>query len=391
MVFAVSACSAQHQHASSAIEHILSTIPANTNTWSVVIADGRGAVVFEKNSSMSLTPASTLKLFTVTGAFGLLGTSHAFESRIYVDGKVNDGIVDGDLNLVCEHDVTWCDSVFPSNAIAPLMHIANQLKSKGITAVRGKIQCYGACFYDPDGSRRMHNPDNQAEYNADAAKAFRNALTKSGISVSTNANAVAGHKGFSAPGSLIYTHKSSDVLCNDKPLTFQNACAALLKNSDNVMADGLLRHVGYVVEGEDSYSAGSIEVLSRLAKTTKINTNGMVYRDGSGLSRENACSAAQVLAVLQFALHTYSGFDRMLSVACTDGTLEKRFCGTPAAGNVFGKTGTLRTSIALSGVVENSNSTPRYIFSFIANNRNIDQRIVRKVIDSMVVELAKEQ
>jgi D-alanyl-D-alanine carboxypeptidase/D-alanyl-D-alanine-endopeptidase (penicillin-binding protein 4) len=355
-----------------------------------MVVDRDSHVVFEKSSSSMLTPASCLKLFTVTGALGLLGTNHSFETRIYVDGKVSDGVVGGDLNLVCEHDVTWCDSVFPSNAIAPLLHIANQLKAKGLTEVQGKVQCFGACFYDPDGARRMHNPEKQADYNGDAAKAFRDALLKCGIALSTNADAVAGGQGFSAPGSLFYTHKSSDVLCKGKPLTFQAACADLLKNSDNVMADGLLRHVGYELEGQDSYEAGSIEVMSWLTNKAKVRTNGMVYRDGSGLSHENACCAAQLVAILKYARRTFAGFDQMLSISCTDGTLEKRFCGTAAAGKVFAKTGSLRNCAALSGFLEDANGSPRYVFSFIANNRRIDLRTARKVIDQMVVELAKE-
>lgn len=391
VVFALAACSRKQDPAGAAIEHILSTAPANTNAWSAIVTTSDGAVVFEKNASVVLTPASSLKLFTVTGALGLLGTNHCFETRVYVDGNFSDGIVSGDLNLVCEHDVTWCASVFPSNAIAPAVHIANQLKAKGVKAVRGKVQLFGACFYDPDGARRMHNPDNQPDYNADAAEAFRDALVSCGVSVSTNASAVAGRQGFSAPGTLFYTHKSSDVLCHGKPLTFQAACAALLKNSDNVMADGLLRHVGFVQEGEDSYSAGATEVMSWLAKTAKIDTRGMIYRDGSGLSHDDACSAAQIIAVLHFARRTYPDFDRMLSIACTDGTLENRFCGTAAAGKIFGKTGTLRVCSALSGFVEETNGMPRYVFSFIANNARIDQRTARRLIDDMILQLVNER
>lgn len=390
IVFSVLVCSAKQAPAGAAIDQIITVAPANTNNWSVIVLDRDGHVIFEKSPSSMLTPASCLKLFTVTGALGLFGTNHSFETRIYLDGKFNDGVVGGDLNLVCGHDVTWCDSVFPSNAIAPLLHIANQLKAKGLTKVQGKVQCFGACFYDPDGSRPMHNPARQADYNGAAAKAFRGALMKCGVSVSTNVEAAVGREGFSAPGTLFYTHKSSDVLCNGKPLTFQTACAELLKNSDNVMADGLLRHVGYELEGEDSYSAGSIEVMAWLANKAHVTTNGMVYRDGSGLSHENACCATQLVAILQFAKRTFAGFDRMLSISCTDGTLEKRFCGTPAAGKVFAKTGSLRNCAALSGFLEDADGSPRYVFSFIVNNRRIDLRTTRKVIDQMVVELAKE-
>jgi PBP4 family serine-type D-alanyl-D-alanine carboxypeptidase len=249
------------------------------------------------------------------------------------------------------------------------------------------VQCYGACFYNPDGNSRMHNPQNQPQYNRQAAVAFKDALSVSGIVVSTNA--ALGQAGFVAPGSLFYTHQSSDLLFNGQPLNLQTACIPLLKHSENVMADGLLRHVGFRTRGEDSYSAGAAATGDWLSGTAKVNTNALSLNDGSGLSREDAVSATQVVSLLRYMLRSYPGFARALPIACTDGTLAHRFCGTDAAGKVHAKTGTLRVCAALSGYVENTNGAPRYFFSFIANNDGaIDLSRTRQTIDEAVTELA---
>lgn len=368
------------------IDGILARPSATNNQWSVLITDQNGTVRYQKNSSRPSVPASNEKLFTVSGAFGLLGTNHSFETRIYLDGQLTDGVLNGDVNLVCEHDITWNPAVFSTNAAAPLQHIATQLKAKGLKGVLGKVQCYGACFYNPDGNSRMHNPQNQPEYNRQAAVAFKDALSVSGIVVSTNA--ALGQAGFAAPGSLFYTHQSSDLLYNGEPLNLQTACIPLLKNSENVMADGLLRHVGFRTRGEDSYSAGAAAVGGWLSGTAKVNTNALSLDDGSGLSREDACSAQQVVSLLRYMLPNYPGFARSLPVSCTDGTLAHRFCGTDAAGKVHAKTGTLRVCAALSGYVENTNGTPCYLFSFIANNSGtINLTTTRQTIDEAVTEL----
>lgn len=361
--------------------------PGTNIQWSVLITDSKGRVRYQKNPLKPSVPASNEKLFTVSGAFGLLGTNHSFETRIYLDGRLADGVLNGDVNLVCEHDITWNPAVFPSNAAAPLQYIAAQLKAKGLTSVLGKVQCYGACFYNPDGNSQMHNPDDQADYNYDAAVAFRRALARSGITVSTNSPL--GQAGFAAPGSLFYTYQSTNLLFNGQPLNLQTACVPLLKHSENVMADGLLRHVGFRIRGEDSYSAGAIAVSGWLSATAKVNTNAQVIMDGSGLSREDNCSATQVLTLLRYMLPHYPSFAPALPISCTDGTLIHRFCGTEAAGKVHAKTGTLRVCAALSGYVAKPDGSPRYFFSIIANNpRRIDLAIARQTIDDAVTELA---
>lgn len=371
------------------IDGILARPEAESNEWSILITDPNGRVRYQKNPTRPSVPASNEKLFTVSGAFGLLGTNHSFETRIYLDGQFADGVLQGDVNLVCEHDVTWNPDVFPTNAAAPLQHIAARLQAQGLKCVLGNVQCYGACFYNSDGNSWMHDPQKQPEYNRQAAVAFRQALSASGIQVSTNA--AMGKAGFSAPGRLYYTHQSSDMLFEGIPLNLQTACIPLVKNSENVMADGLLRHVGYRTRGDDSYQAGAMAVGAWLSGAAKVNTNGLSMKDGSGLSRENACSAAQLIPLLRYMMGNYPAFARALPIACTDGTLAQRFCGTAAAGKVHAKTGTLRVCAALSGYVEDAHSAPRYLFSFIANNRGaIDQTRTRQIIDEAVTELAPE-
>lgn len=380
-------CATREKIAYQHIDGILARPSATNIQWSVLITDQKGRPRYEKNPSRPSVPASNEKLFTVSGAFGLLGTNHSFETRIYLDGRLADGVLSGDINLVCEHDITWNPAVFPSNAAAPLQYIAAQLKSKGLNGVMGKVQCYGACFYNPDGNSRMHNPGSQPSYNRQAAVALKDALSGSGIAVSTNA--ASGQAGFAAPGSLFYTYQSTNLLFDGHPLDLQTACIPLLKHSENVMADALLRHVGFKTRGEDSYAAGAAAVGGWLAGTAKINTNALVIQDGSGLSREDNCSASQVLSLVRYMVRNYPSFAPALPISCTDGTIAHRFCGTPAAGIVHAKTGTLRVCAALSGYVAKPDGSPRYFFSIIANDpEGINLANARQTIDDAVIELA---
>lgn len=367
------------------INSILAGSAVANNTWTILIENDTGTVdYYQKNPTTTQAPASNVKIFTTSAAFGLLGTNHWFESRVYRNGTLANGTLTGDLNLVCEHDMTWNDLVFGTgNARKPLDHIAAQLKAQGLTNVQGNVQVYGVCIYNYADTADTRDTQNQASYNAEGATAFVAALNAQGISVSGSA---LGQIGFSPPGTLIYTHKSSDMTYGGKPLRLDVACIPLAKNSANPMADELLRHIGYKLSGTDSFAAGKTQVFNWLSSTVGLSTSDMVMVDGSGLSHSDRFSAREIVTVVRYMANHFASWPTILPIGCVDGTISSRFCGTDGAGQVHAKTGSLSISIALSGYIDNQYDKHRYYFSFIGNNSaGIDQTSTRDAIDSCVV------
>ncbi len=364
------------------IDAILARAAVAGNSWTASIENHDGSVIYyQRNPVVGLAPASNTKLFTTAAAFGLLGTNYSFVSRVYRDGVLNSGVLSGNLNLVSEHDITWNTSVFPGNASAALNRIATQLKSLGLTAINGDVQCYGLCAFGFGSTDNLAANTTLAK-NADAAVAFVAALQAQGITVSGNA---VGQSGFAPAGTLYYTHNSSDLTYGGKPLRLGVASIPLLKVSHNVMADGLCRHLGWKLGTGDSYAAGATQVLRWLNNIAAISTNGMVMNDGSGLSHGNRFSARQCLAVVRYMLAAFPTWDDGLPIGCVDGTIGSRFCGTDGSGQVHAKTGSLSISIALSGYIDNKYDNRRYLFSFVGNETSIDQAATRDAIDDAVV------
>jgi D-alanyl-D-alanine carboxypeptidase len=366
------------------IDSLLAGAAVAGNSWTILVENHDGSVIYyQRNSTTGLAPASNTKMFTTAAAFGLLGTNYAFATRIHLDGPLTAGVLTGNLNLVGEHDPTWNTSVFGS-ARAPLDFIATRLKLLGVTNVTGNVQCYGCCFYNltsTDASN--HDGANQLNYNASAATAFVAALNAQGITVS---GIPAGQTGFSPPGNLFYTYYSTNLTYGAKPLRLDVACTPLMKVSHNVMADGLLRHLGWKLGGVDSFAAGAARVLPWLRNTAGLTTNGIVMNDGSGLSHGNRFSARQHLALTRYMLGAFPSWDDTLPIGCVDGTLGSRFCSTDGSGTVHAKTGSLSISIALSGYLDNPYDNQRYLFSFLGNNSGgIDQTATRNAIDAAVV------
>ncbi len=368
----------------SQIDAILARTTVAANSWSVLIENAGGSVIYyQRNPTTGLAPASNTKMFTTAAAFGLLGTNYAFPTRVYGNGTLSGGVLTGDLNLVCEHDPTWNTSVF-SSARKPLDTIAAALKAVGVTSITGNVQCYGLCAYG-FGSTDDLSATSTAAKNAVAATNFVAALGAQGITVS---GFPAGVTGFSPPGTLLHTYYSTNNTYGGKPLRLDVACIPLLKVSHNVMADVLLRHLGWKFGGTDSYTAGRNQVVPWLRNVAGLNTNGIAMNDGSGLSWNNRFSARQTVDLTRYMLAAFPSWDDGLPIGCTDGTISSRFCGTDGSGTVRAKTGSLSISIALSGYIDNPYDGQRYLFSFISNNSGgIDQANTRQAMDDCVVLL----
>jgi D-alanyl-D-alanine carboxypeptidase/D-alanyl-D-alanine-endopeptidase (penicillin-binding protein 4) len=128
-------------------------------------------------------------------------------------------------------------------------------------------------------------------------------------------------------------------------------------NSQNMFAEALLKRVGYEWShgrghrpAIGSWENGRQAVGAFLARTG-CDPATVVISDGSGLSRANRVSAADLVRVLR---HMHAGPDRELFVTSlagnrTGGTLQKRM--KSVAGEVYAKTGYMRGIRTLSGYV----------------------------------------
>ena len=144
-----------------------------------------------------------------------------------------------------------------------------------------------------------------------------------------------------------------------------------------------------------------------------IDLNGFAVADGSGLSRENRCTARQLAGVLHWMSGRREGalFRNSLSVAGVDGSLKKRLQHSP--GVVFGKTGTMRGVRTLCGYVmphtggetaaasphtapeSSSSAKPRFAFCIMFNGypgpstpyREIQDRICHALINAASIEI----
>jgi D-alanyl-D-alanine carboxypeptidase/D-alanyl-D-alanine-endopeptidase (penicillin-binding protein 4) len=171
----------------------------------------------------------------------------------------------------------------------------------------------------------------------------------------------------------------------------------ILKPSQNLYTDLILAHVGALALATNTSSAATAEEagirqLSAFLGKAGIRPGDVHFEEGSGLSRNNLTTPNATIALLKFmsAHPEADAYLNALPIAGVDGTLRSRMKGTPAAGNVRAKTGTLRWANALSGHVKTA-AGERLIFSIMLNRYASPdaQHGGRAEIDRIAVMLAE--
>jgi D-alanyl-D-alanine carboxypeptidase/D-alanyl-D-alanine-endopeptidase (penicillin-binding protein 4) len=159
----------------------------------------------------------------------------------------------------------------------------------------------------------------------------------------------------------------------------------LLKNSQNLYGDCLLRVANRESGGDGSFAGAGTTALAHLAE--RGGGGGAVVRDGSGLSPRNRLSCADLVLLLAHADRApwRAIFWDALPLAGIDGTLERRFRGSALAGRLRGKTGHLDGVTGLAGGWESAAGPVR--FAALAGGRGARIGPFREWLDALLVAL----
>lgn len=233
------------------------------------------------------------------------------------------------------------------------------------------LRVYGVIAEGAPPWRELLGIDDPADY---AGWAVRQALLARGVKVS---------------GKILVRHRAPGEVGSDTPApaTFalgvtpaplDEEVAVVNKRSQNLRAEVLLRRLGREAAridvladatlGQNSLEAGLVAMRGVLA-AAGVPRAGYDFSDGSGMSTYNRVSPRAAVALLRWARDRawYMPWRASLPVGAVDGTLRRRFGGTPLQGKVWAKTGTLNATNALAGYMQAA-SGRELTFSVFAND-----------------------
>lgn len=113
----------------------------NAQTGISIIDNTTGNVLYESNHQKLFIPASVMKLVTTASALEILGPNYRFKTRLYYSGKIENGILNGDLIIVGGGDPALGSDYFPEFYFTPhfLEKWARLIGEAGITSVAGRV------------------------------------------------------------------------------------------------------------------------------------------------------------------------------------------------------------------------------------------------------------
>jgi len=424
----------------------LSKLPhAQTKLTACVVDLHSSRTVFALNADQSLTPASSMKVFTMAAALTELGPEFAFETILATDGTNLLVIGGGDPGFGDEKlsqlrgeavtgafeqwaaalsrqgmgefagDLVFDDTVFDRELLHPSWEPGDLGKWYaapvaglnindncldfsvrpaaardapvviGVQPPNSLVRIINQCRSGGKGQPLLHHPPGTFEYRitgrADKAWPFSPvAFPDPALLFADSLKTVFASRGVAIRGQL----RRGRIRQSDGTLPQGIRVLAIHrtpigdvlmragKNSQNLFAECLFKRAGLAwatrnlaVNPQGSFANGAGAVRAVLARAG-IEESRFHVSDGSGLSRENSCSARQLVDILAWSHRQpwRSMLHDNLAVAGVDGSLKKRVKDLPD--RVFAKTGTMRSVRALAGYVD-GDSGPRYAFAVVFN------------------------
>jgi serine-type D-Ala-D-Ala carboxypeptidase/endopeptidase (penicillin-binding protein 4) len=328
----------------------------------LVVDAETGEIACRKAASRRRSLASNMKLFTTSTALARLGPDERIATRVMSDGTLNEnGVLSGSLYLQGGGDPALGTPAFyerfRGGLGTNLFSLKAQIRAAGIEAVTGRIYAddtifdrlrgvadsgFGTSPYIGPLSGLAFN----SGYSGPSGRTFAADPAKTAAATLARALRAAGVRVSARPALRTTPARARRVAVVRSPTVSQLADATNVP-SNNFYAETLIKLLGARFGDGGSTAAGSA-VVARFARSLGSGVHAV---DGSGLTRSNRASPAQVVALLRGMRETDAGdeFVQSLAIAGSEGTVASRMDGTAAAGRCRTKTGTLTGVSALSG------------------------------------------
>jgi D-alanyl-D-alanine carboxypeptidase/D-alanyl-D-alanine-endopeptidase (penicillin-binding protein 4) len=338
-----------------------------------------GKALFSLAPNTPRLPASLQKLYTTSTALLRYGAAATFQTRVLGVGTLGaGGAWQGVLYLRGGGDPTFGDAAFDQAAYGTgvtIQALAGQLAAAGIRSVSGSVVGDESLFDSRRGtSVTRYAPD--LEYEGELSALAYDAGFESAYEISLQR-----HPAVFAAQALVSALRADHVRIVRHTRVYAGITPATARQlavvaspplrtlieltnspSDNFFAETLLKDLGASFGGAGTTAAGAAVVRQFVAQRFGLHPS---FVDGSGLSRADATTAAQVVALLR-DMQRNATFRGSLAIAGTRGTMQDEMVGTAGARNCRGKTGTLSDVANLAGYCTAAGGD-QLIFAFLMN------------------------
>src|SRR5712664_3872407 len=134
---------------------LLDQPPFDRASWGVFVQDDGGRILYQRNADRFAVPASNTKLVVTATAAVLLPAGYRVRTSLYVSGRVQGAVLDGDLVVYGRGDPTWSQRCFGVDTLAAgacaytftlVDRLADSIAARGICRITRKLVGDGSYF-----------------------------------------------------------------------------------------------------------------------------------------------------------------------------------------------------------------------------------------------------
>ena len=372
---------------------------AGAHSGAYVVDLTAGQTLYAHNANTGRLPASVEKLYTTTTALQRFGAGGTLTTAVLGQGQMEGTTYVGTLYLRGGGDPTFGAASFDTGNYgtgATIQQLVSHLvAATGMTAFKGNVVADESVFDSDRGTPATNNrPSTEVEGELSGLAFDRGWYNLSGTVLDT-------HPALDAGLELLSTLKAAGVRLPGKPRVaaghtpataaslatvpsppMATLLALTLTPSDNFFAEMLLKDIGARFGGGGTTARGAAVVRSQIARDFGIHPR---FNDGSGLSRYDLTSPAQVMTLLR-GMAGNATFTHALAVAGETGTLQHEMVGTYAQARCRGKTGTLSNVSNLVGYCTARNG---HTLAYALMMSSINPDYAHPIQNRMLVDVAK--
>jgi len=146
-------------HLPESVENILKKYKVPLDSLSIYIKEHDATQpLAELNVDVPRNPASVIKVLTTFAGLELLGPSYTWETHFHIDGKLKDGVLDGNLIIEGGGDPFLVKETF--------WHILHTLQARGLKHIKGDLLIDDGLYADETGSTGDFDNKPYRVYNA---------------------------------------------------------------------------------------------------------------------------------------------------------------------------------------------------------------------------------
>jgi D-alanyl-D-alanine carboxypeptidase/D-alanyl-D-alanine-endopeptidase (penicillin-binding protein 4) len=354
------------------------------------------APLYAARAGIRRPPASVEKLYTTLAALRDLGPEATFKTELLGVGHLGRrGVWHGDLYLKGGGDPTFGDGTFNhiwNEGFGPTAaELAGQLRARRIKRVTGKVIGDESLFDSARGGPASDYGPDIGDFGGElSALTYDHGGTEGGLTPPAFAvkelvlTMKAQHIKARASAATGVAPRDAQSLGTVTSPALSSLLGLMDVRSDDLFAEILTKQLGVRFGGGGQISLGA-KVIASVIADYGLHPNIV---DGSGLSRGDESSPAQVVSLLRQIWRTPLGddFSRALPVVGVSGTVERIGVRTPAQGRCIAKTGTLNGVTNLAGYCTNRASHVLAFALFIDGPPNY---VAKRMLSQMVGAIAR--